>query len=243
MRRARSTVFSGLVLGMVTATTAMGVTTASAAATNVLAQWDLSDPAGSTVMLDSSGHAINGTVGSAVQTGVVDNGVTLYRWSNVKPNQPPATPERLVQVNSSALNPGTADYAVTVRYRTTHAFGNVIQKGQSGSKGGYFKFQQPKGVMQCLFRGSAGSGAVSSKRALNDGQWHTVRCERTANQVVMTVDGVVTMRINHATGSISNSVPLTIGGKLNCDQITVTCDYFAGDIDYVTIQSGDVSSR
>jgi hypothetical protein len=78
---------------------------------------------------------------------------------------------------------------------------------------------------------------VSSKRSLNDGQWHVVRCERTATQVVMTVDGVVTMRVRHATGMISNNVPLTIGGKLNCDQISITCDYFAGDIDYVTIET------
>jgi hypothetical protein len=27
-----------------------------------------------------------------------------------------------------------------------------------------------------------------------------------------------------------------MAGKLNCDQINTTCDYFAGDIDYVKIQ-------
>jgi hypothetical protein len=28
---------------------------------------------------------------------------------------------------------------------------------------------------------------------------------------------------------------MTVGGKINCDQINVTCDYFSGDIDYIRI--------
>jgi hypothetical protein len=40
------------------------------------------------------------------------------------------------------------------------------------------------------------------------------------------------------TGDITNTVPLTIGGKLNCDQISVTCDYFVGEIDYIRIEVG-----
>jgi hypothetical protein len=52
----------------------------------------------------------------------------------------------------------------------------------------------------------------------------------------MKVDGVVTGRNSNATGSIANTKPLTIAGKLNCDQVNTTCDYFAGDIDYVKIQ-------
>jgi hypothetical protein len=233
-RRVSITVIAaGLALGGVV----VGSAPASAAATVVLAQWNMNEAPGATLMADSSGHGINGVIGSAVQTGVVFSGATAYRWSNVKPNQPPPKPERLVQVANSSLNPGTRDFAVTIRYRTTHNFGNVIQKGQSGSKGGYFKFQQPGGIMSCLFRGSAGSAAVTSKTALNDGQWHTVRCERTATQVTMTVDGVLAGTTKHATGSISNNVPLTIGGKPNCDQVSTTCDYFAGDIDYVTVQT------
>jgi hypothetical protein len=38
--------------------------------------------------------------------------------------------------------------------------------------------------------------------------------------------------INGASGTISNTVPMTIGGKINCDQIDITCDYFACDIDW-----------
>ena len=53
----------------------------------------------------------------------------------------------------------------------------------------------------------------------------------------MIVDGKVTMTLKHATGNISNSVPLTIAGKGNCNQVRITCDYWVGDIDYVQIQT------
>ena len=52
----------------------------------------------------------------------------------------------------------------------------------------------------------------------------------------MTIDGVRTRRGLGPTGSITSNLPLTIGGKSNCDQVTITCDYFAGDIDYVKIE-------
>jgi Laminin G domain len=113
----------------------------------------------------------------------------------------------------------------------------LIQKGQSASPGGYWKLEQPNGKISCLFRGSSGSSTASSGTVrVNDGRWHTVRCERTSSSVVMKVDGVVTGRNSNATGSIANTKPLTIAGKLSCDQVNPTCDYFVGHIDYVKIQ-------
>ncbi len=61
-----------------------------------------------------------------------------------------------------------------------------------------------------------------------------MRCARTVDTLVMTVDGSV--RTGHGpTGSISNASPLTIAGKLHCNQVDAGCDYFAGDIDRVQI--------
>jgi len=116
----------------------------------------------------------------------------------------PVNPGRLVQVDDEQLNPGVRDYSVKLRFRTSRAFGNVIQKGQSGAKGGCFK----------------------------------VLCRRTADRVVMTIDGSKTRRAFDPTGNISNDVRLTIGGKLHCNQITTGCDYFDGDIDRVVIKAG-----
>jgi len=211
---------------------------ADAAATTLVASWQMNEAGGARVMADSSGHGITGAIGSAVATGVQTSGTIDYQWSSVNPTAPPPKPERLVQVNNSALNPGTRDYAVTIRYRTTHSYGNIIQKGQNATAGGYFKFEQPNGFITCLFKGATGQQrAIVSKIALNDGAFHTVRCERTTNQLTMTIDSSTKYTLTGPTGGISNTIPLTIGGKLNCDQIKVTCDYFAGTIDWITIES------
>jgi hypothetical protein len=213
---------------------------ARAAIDRPVAVWLMNEPAGSRTMLDGSGNGINGVIGTHVRAGTaLTGGGTGYRFPWIKPNSPPADPEHLAVVQHDArLNPGTGSFAVEVRLRTTHSFGNVVQKGQAGSVGGYWKFQQPSGKISCLFRGSAGSSTASSgTRLVNDGLWHTVRCERTSSSVVMTVDGVVTGRNANPTGTIANTRPLTVAGKFNCDQVQVTCDYFVGDIDYVKIQT------
>jgi hypothetical protein len=204
---------------------------ANAAATKTLALWNMNETSGST-LVDSSGHGINGTIGSEV----VKNG-SVHTFNYLKPNTPPPHPGHLDTVTSSQLNPGTRDYSITIRAKWTEPFGNMIQKGQSGTAGGYFKWQAPKGIVQCLFRGSAGNAGVSSKTALNNGQWHVITCTRTATQVQMIVDGKVTATLKHATGTISNTKPLTIAGKGNCDQVSVTCDYWVGQMDYVQIQT------
>jgi hypothetical protein len=214
---------------------------ANAAIDRPVAIWQMDEAAGSQTMVDSSGNGRNGVIGANVQEGTaLPGGGTGYRFPYKRPNTPPADPGHLVTVpNSTALNPGTGDFAIEFRMRTTHSFGNVIQKGQAGAPGGYWKFQQPSGKISCLFRGSAGSSTASagSTVRVNDGNWHTVRCERTPSMVTMIIDGVVTSRNRNATGNISNTRPVTIAGKGNCDQVEITCDYFSGDIDYVRIET------
>jgi hypothetical protein len=208
-------------------------------ATNVVARWDMNEGTGATVMLDSSGNGINGTIGTAILTNQVFDGATGYRWTFLPPNQPPANPQRLVQVaDDNRLDPGTGEFSVTIRMRTDKDFGNIVQKGQAGAKGGYWKFENPHGNVHCLFRDLNKVGiSVGAGRALNDNQWHVIRCDRTSTGVFMTVDGVPAGHRNGTVGSISNPNPVTIAGKLNCDQIKITCDYFTGSIDYIEIDN------
>ncbi len=70
---------------------------------------------------------------------------------------------------------------------------------------------------------------------MNDNNWHVLTCVKTPTSVTMYVDGVYRNRKTGSTGTIDNKIPLTIGGKINCDQIVTTCDYFSGQIDYVKI--------
>jgi Laminin G domain len=239
MRRTKTRVLATLGVVAMSATAVALTTPAQAAATKTVALYNMGEKAGSSVLVDSSGNKLNGHIGSTIKLGAVYKGATGHRYPYLAPNTPPAVPEHLDTVpDNIKLDPETADYAVTIRYRTTHKFGNVIQKGQSTQVGGMWKFQQPNGKMSCLFRGAAGEISVNSGVPLNDGQWHTVRCERTATKVVMTIDGKKKRTGNGPTGMISNSANLSIGGKSNCNQKKVTCDYFVGDIDYVRIEKG-----
>ncbi|MGN6380726.1 MAG: LamG-like jellyroll fold domain-containing protein [Gaiellales bacterium] len=224
------------------ATLVVGLVVAPSAAAATLADWEMNEAPGATVMVDSSGNHVNGAIGSAVQTGFKAAGATAYHWVFTSPTMPPAKPERLVTVTSSSLNPGSGTYTVDIRYRTTKHFGNIVQKGQAGSSGGYFKLENPGGHLNCVFRGVNSSGAflrkaVESPAVLSDGNFHEVICKRTSTGLTLTVDGKQVASANGSTGNISNSRPLSIAGKLNCDQKTVTCDYFTGDIDFIKISN------
>ena len=201
-----------------------------------VARWTMDERRDAHVMIDSSGHGLDGSIGSEVHTGTFVNGSTGYRFDRLQPDTPPPHPGHVVTVpDSSALDPGNRDYVVTVRLRTTHKFGNIVQKGQATAAGGNFKLQIPSGRVECLFRGSRTTLMVSATRRINDGWWHTVQCERSADGVTLRIDGTFEARARGWTGTIANSWPVSIGGKTRCDQVDVGCDYYAGDIDRISI--------
>lgn len=222
---------------------------AGAAGEGTLADWRMDEPEGARLMSDGSGNGLDGIIGTGVRTGRVDGETIYYQWPFRPPNQPPADPERLIQVQDPRLNPGVDDYAITLRFRTTHSFGNILQKGQAGSPTGYFKLEIANGNLRCLFRGLDPDGALvrrsvtSGDTLLNDGAWHVARCARSGVWLTLTVDGQILDRRLGPLLSVANDVPFVIGGKLNCDQVRITCDYFSGDVDFVAIAkgSGDAS--
>ena len=203
---------------------------------------NLNEPAGSRVAADSSGFGHDGAIGSHIRM----NG-SYGTWDRHSPDAGIYYgAEHLIMVDDApdhSLDPGTGNFSVELRYRSTANFGNVIQKGQATTVGGQVKFQQPKGVISCMFRSPSGRAAIGAKTPLNDGAWHVVRCERTPTQVTMYVDGVFRNRIRKTTGNIDNVKPWTIGGKFDCDTSDPntgadSCDYFPGDIDYVRLTKG-----
>jgi len=201
-----------------------------------IANWRLNEAPNASTAEDSGGNNLDGTVGNEVQTGVDFGSATGYHFPAVS-GSPPTHSEHLVQVpDNSRLDPGSGNFEVTLRFRTSQPSGNIVQKGQSGMTGGYWKFESHEGVVTCLFRSGDGAQSTATSRStLTDGTWHNVTCTRTAQSVTMFVDGDWRDQRNNATGSIANSSPLVMGGKLFCNQIDVGCDYFSGDIDFVRI--------
>lgn len=214
-------------------------TPAEAIASRTVAFYSLDEVAGSTVLRDASGAGHDGAIGSDVTTGVLHQGATVHRFATHLPGAG-AFPGHVDRVpHTTDLNPDAGDFSIEVRLRTTYRFGNILQKGQGATAGGYWKLENPDGLPRCLFRGGNGASRTGySTVAINDGQWHTIRCNRTSTFVEMWVDGVRQSRLTGPTGIIANSWELTVGGKGACDGVVVTCDYFVGDIDYVRIEKG-----
>ncbi len=204
----------------------------------VAALWALDEAEGKRTAVDRGPHGLDGSVGADVRTGVVDDGVVASRFPEVAPNAPPVRPEHLVTVpDTPRLNPDGGVFAVTVRFRTTSSPANIVQKGQRDSAGGYWKVEQVDGLVRCAFVDGGGGGlSAASTRRTDDGRWHAVMCVRTPQDVTLYLDGVRAVRVRGATGPIANTWPLTIGGKTDCDQATIGCDYFSGDVDLVRIE-------
>lgn len=197
-----------------------------------VASWEMGD--GSRTLWDSSGNGLHGTVGNAVVPGPTVGGaigLTFPEWGNSSVNA-----QRLVTVpHHEALNPGSGNYAFTVRFHTRMTGQNLIQKGQAGTAGGMFKLETSNGRAFCVFRGPAGTVAVGSPGRVDDGSWRILRCQRAGDEVAMWINGALVARRSGSTGHIANSWPVTIGGKPQCNQHKVGCDYFGGVMDFVRI--------
>lgn len=230
-----------LVVTAIVASGIVGVAApAHAIASRTVAYYSMDERPGTTQLVDSSGNGRHGTIGNDVTPGVVYQGATAQRFARHLPADG-AFPGHTNRVpNATDLNPGAGDFSIEVRLRTTYSFGNIMQKGQGSTVGGYWKLENPGGLPRCLFRGGDGASRTGySNVDISDGQWHTIRCNRTSTYVEMWVDGVRQSRLSGVTGTISNNWDLSMGGKAACDGETVTCDYFVGDIDYVRIEKGE----
>ncbi|MDI6101035.1 laminin G domain-containing protein [Actinoplanes sp. NEAU-A12] len=211
---------------------------AHAASAHVMAVWAMNETAGSTWMTDAGGRGHHGQIGREVGTGLATGYESGYRFERLEPDTPPARPGHVVSVaDHSDLDPGERDFAVTMRLRTTHKFGNIIQKGQATVTGGSWKVQIPNGRATCTYRGSKGTIELIAPYKINDGVWHVVRCVRLRQGVFLSIDGRQAAVREGWTGTIDNQWPVSIGGKLDCDQVEVGCDYYAGDLDWVTVEA------
>jgi len=199
--------------------------------TTLVASYQMNEAPGSTVLVDASGHGYNGVIGSEV-------GLSgTYHSFPVVTDEFTRDRHRLDIVDSSALNPGSGDFSVTLRLRWTVLDGdiNVIQKGQGNVAGGRWHISTPKGHIKCVFSGAQGGSEVDSwgQPTLAGTGWHRVTCARTSAGMSLVIDRKTVEVATKKTGYIANTTPMSIGGKLNCK-----CDYWTGDIDWVVVKTG-----
>ena len=218
-----------------------GTPSASAERT-LVARWEMNESASANVMADTGPNGLDGDIGDEI-----DVGGGTYRWSVVDPVGYRATTERLVVVeHDPALDPGLQSFEIEMRYRSDGNYGNIVQKGQNGSPTGFWKFEHPWGLPSCAFKDANGVlKAVLGRTETFDGAWHVIRCEFDREfgdhgRLRVFVDGRVDQVnvLSEPLGPIANDQPLVIGGKRRCNQDTVSCDYFWGEIDYVEIRIG-----
>lgn len=233
--RTRAAVVAGLLAGAVALAPALaGAET-----------WQMDEPAGSTRMIDAEGTGLDGHIGADV----VRHEATPTGWGyRFRGDWWVVNDGRLVTwPDDPRLDPGTGTYAVTIRFKTGAVDPNIIQKGQANQTGGFWKLALKTGQPRCHFTDRSGVtkaigfvGDARPETKVADGQWHTLRCERTTTGVRLTIDpGTPTSLskfIRGTLGRIDNTRPMVLGGKFDCDGTRVTCDYFAGAVDWVTLE-------
>ena len=78
---------------------------------------------------------------------------------------------------------------------------------------------EPQDVPSCLYKGSIARGATRSKVAPTTTRGTADAASRPPPPSSCGVDGVRVGRKAGAVGTIDNRIPMTTGGKINCDQV------------------------
>jgi hypothetical protein len=205
----------------------------AAAATTVVAQWNMDETFGTT-MTDSSGNGNDGTTYNIVTSGggyIFDGGTS-----------------KVVVPNSPTLNPGTADFSFSVQIQTDTVppIGSdydLMRKGNTGTKGGEYKIElinvNGKAKARCLVKDSLrhsiqirGGGSLN----LADNQLHTITCTKTATTVSVKVDSRAPATKTVSIGSISNTLALLLGVKtVNSPENDPSEDWYKGTMRSATI--------
>lgn len=134
--------------------------------------------------------------------------------------------------NAPDLNAYNRDVHIAFSLKTTTVPAvpdyDLFRKGEATATPNYeYKVEmQPDGSVTCYFKGTLGSVTATSRPGLQDGQWHDIRCEKSASSVVLTVDGTKYSKAK-AVGSIYNGLNMIVGAY-------PTGDYYQGVMDEVS---------
>ena len=186
----------------------------------VEASWEMNEPAEATTMVDSGPYGLDATVDqSGIDTGSPTTAPPATSGAGADPIAPPASPERVIVIpDNSRPRPAR---------RHLHRRDPVPDQGTSSATSPRRARPPDRGPVEDPEPRAAGPRActrVDPARCrprvnpLNDNAWHVLGCVKTPTSVELWVDGVRVGRKNGAVGYIDNDFPMTIGGKISCDQ-------------------------
>ena len=135
---------------------------------------------------------------------------------------------------SGALVPKRRAFAAAMTIKLRRLVGNdtpnIAQLGFYGDKGQWKVEVLPNdGRIRFRVKGSKGARAITSRRGIDDGQFHRIVAFRTHSQIGLILDGHKRTR-NARLGTVSSSRNITIANKHTrsaSDQFRGTFDYFA----------------
>jgi Concanavalin A-like lectin/glucanases superfamily len=198
-----------------------------ASASTSVAIWNMDEKAGSTTMVDSSGHHNNGTLHS-VKAGVAGHIGTAYQFGG-------STVKSYVEVpNSASLNPGSSPITITFWMKTTHVPSSgdydLVRKGDF--PGEEYKVELVKtNQIACTFHGSLHSSNATGGSNIANGKWHQIVCSENSTAITLAIDGRVVKTTKVNVGSISTTTPVEIGAHPGSD-------YYNGVLDDASIAVG-----
>jgi hypothetical protein len=199
---------SGVAASGLTAAVGVVALAAPAMAVGERAVWHFDETSGSTAF-DSSGNGNDGTPENVVMTG------TGYVFNGIS--------SKVAVPSSTTLNPGTAAFSFSVTFQSSVAPGagldyDLLRKGLTTTSGGEYKVEileaNGKARALCVVKDSAKKALqIRGTTDLTDGKVHTITCTRTSTGLTVAVDNLAPRSKSGATGTISNTAPLSIGAK------------------------------
>ena len=167
----------------------------------------------STWPLGSNANDTVGTNNGTAQNVTFDGTSAFFGGASVN--------SRITVLYSATLVPGSQNVSATVGINTTAMPGtggldfDILRSSKAGQQYKIELFpKNGKALALCFFSGSLAHKQITAGPGLNDGQWHTITCTKTSNQISLIVDGVVVKTAAIQIGTIVHKItPLTIGWK------------------------------
>ena len=206
---------------------------------NKAADWQMNETSGQ--MIDSSG---NNNYGDPTDVRRTSSGYYVFNGST----------SYVLVPDSDSLDPAEKDITLTARVKVNGTSldddsYDIVRKGFVTTEGGDYKMEIKRvkvdptiGRLHCFFRGTLEDGTDDSvarvaRPDVVDGTWHTLRCEKTSDSVVATVDGR-SFTTTGSADSIDNAADVWVGAKT----VTLTRrgvergdDVFDGSMGFVSI--------